>query len=141
MYEHVLVALDPDSKDSYARALPQAVEIATTQGATLHLMTVVPDFGSSLVASFFPKDFAKKALRHAEKALREVAEPYLPAGLEHQFIVAHGRIYKEICRVAEEVNAGLIVMASHKPAAADKLVAPNAQQVLLHAPVSVLIVR
>jgi nucleotide-binding universal stress UspA family protein len=62
MYEHILIAIDPDSKGSWERALPDAVKLAVTHGATLHIMTVVPDYGSSLVASFFPRDFEKKAL-------------------------------------------------------------------------------
>lgn len=141
MYKHILLAIDPDAKDSYRRALPEAIAQARAHGATLHIMTVVPDYGSSLVASFFPRDFEAKALEHARDALHKVVEAQLPADLPHQFVVAHGRIYKEICRVATEVKAGLIVMASHKPGPADRLIAPNAQQVLLHAPVSVLIVR
>jgi len=141
MYDHILMAIAPDSNESYARALPEAVSLAKAHGATLHIMTVVPDYGSSLVASFFPEGYERKALQHAKEALQRVVKPHLPAGLQHQLIVAHGRIYKEICRVAEEVRAGLVVMSSHKPSPADRIVAPNAQQVLLHAPVSVLIVR
>ncbi len=141
MYKHILIAIDPDSKRSWERALPDAVKLATLHGATLHIMTVVPDYGSSLVASFFPRDFEKKALERAHTALHDVAEPLLPKDLEHQFITAHGRIHTEICRIAEEVKADLIVMASHKPTPSDRIIAPNAQQVLLHAPVSVLVVR
>jgi nucleotide-binding universal stress UspA family protein len=141
MYEHILIAIDPDSKRSWERALPDAVKLAVTHGATLHIMTVVPDYGSSLVASFFPRDYEKKALEHAKTALHAVAEPLVPKDLKHQFITAHGRIHDEICRVADEVKADLIVMASHKPTPSDRLIAPNAQQVLLHAPVSVLVVR
>lgn len=141
MYQHILIAIDPDSKGSWERALPAAIRLATAEGAMLHIMTVVPDYGSSLVASYFPKDFAKKALEHARQALHAVAAPHLPEGLKHQFITAHGRIYSEICKTATAVGADLIVMSSHKPARRDKLIAPNAQQVLLHAPVSVLVVR
>lgn len=141
MYEHILIAIDPESKKTWERALPEAVKLALTHGATLHVMTVVPDYGSSLVASFFPKDFEKKALEHAKTGLHEVAEPLLPKDLPHQFITAHGRIHDEICRVAKELKAELIVMASHKPSPSDRIIAPTAQQVLLHAPVSVLVVR
>ena len=141
MYKHILIAIDPDSKGSWEKALPQAISLAVTNKALLHIMAVVPDYGSSLVASFFPKDFEKKALEHAKEALHAVVEPKLPEGLEHQFITAHGRIYSEICKTAKEVNADLIVMSSHKPARRDKLIAPNAQQVLLHSPISVLVVR
>jgi nucleotide-binding universal stress UspA family protein len=141
MYKHILIAIDPESKKTWERALPEAVKLALTHGATLHVMTVVPDYGSSLVASFFPKDFEKKALEHAKKGLHEVAERLLPKDLEHQFITAHGRIHDEICRVAAELKVDLIVMASHKPSPSDRIIAPTAQQVLLHAPVSVLVVR
>jgi len=141
MYQHILIAIDPDSKGSWEKALPQAIHLAQTNGAMLHIMTVVPDYGSSLVASYFPKDFVKKALAHAKDTLHEVAEPLLPEDLQHQFITAHGRIYSEICKVAEQVKADLIVMSSHKPKRRDKLIAPNAQQVMLHSPVSVLVVR
>ncbi len=141
MYQHILIAIDPDSKGSWERALPTAVRLATVEGAMLHIVTVVPDYGSSLVASYFPKDFERKALEHARGALHSVVEPHLPEGLQHQFITAHGRVYSEVCRVAKEVKADLIVMSSHKPTRQDKLIAPNAQQVLLHAPVSVMVVR
>lgn len=141
MYTHILIAVDPDTATSYSEALPQAVELARAHGATLHVLTVVPDFGSSWVAGFFPADFEKKALAQAEKALQKLISSHVPADLPHQLVVAHGRIYKEVCRVAEEVGADLIVMASHKPTAQDRLIAPNAQQVLQHTPVSVLIVR
>ena len=141
MFRHILIAVDPDSPESYARALPQAVELARTHGAMLHIMTVVPDFGSSMVASFFPPGFEEKALGHAEQTLLELTGTHVPTELEHQIVVAHGRIYQEICRVALEVKADLVVMASHKPAARDRFVAPNAQQVLQRTSASVLIVR
>ena len=72
MYQHILIAIDPDSKKTWERALPEAVKLATTHGATLHVMTVVPDYGSSLVASFFPANFEEKALEHAQALVQLV---------------------------------------------------------------------
>lgn len=141
MFDHILIAIDPDTKNSWERALPEAVKLARAHNAKLHVMTVVPDYGSSLVASFFPANFEEKALERSKTALHEVIEPLIPKGLDHQLITAHGRIHDEICRVAHEVKADLIVMASHKPSPTDRLIAPTAQQVLMHAPVSVLVVR
>ncbi len=141
MFDHILIAIDPDTKNSWERALPEAVKLARAHNAKLHVMTVVPDYGSSLVASFFPEGFEANALKSAKVALHEVAEPLVPADLPHQFITAHGRIHDEICRAAKDVGADLIVMASHKPSPTDRLIAPTAQQVLMHAPVSVLVVR
>ncbi|MDH3659024.1 MAG: universal stress protein [Alphaproteobacteria bacterium] len=141
MTQHVLLPVDPDENETWRKALPEAVTQARLHGATLHVMTVVPTFGSSIVANYFPKDFEKKAIADAEGQLKALIANQIPADLPHQLIVAHGRVHQEICRVAEEIGAGLIVMASHKPDWSDTLLAPNAAQVLQHAPVSVMVVR
>ena len=65
----------------------------------------------------------------------------LPADLPRQLIVSHGRIHQEITDAAKAIKADLIVMASHKPDWSDHFLAPNAAQVLHHAPISVLVVR
>lgn len=141
MTKHVLLPVDPDEKSSWERALPEAVAQAKQRSATLHIMTVVPTFGSSIVASYFPKDFAEKATAEAERELKALATKELPANLPHKLIVTHGRIHQQIVDTAKAIKADLIVMASHKPEWSDSLLAPNAAQVLQHAPISVLVVR
>ncbi|MEM7041569.1 MAG: universal stress protein [Pseudomonadota bacterium] len=141
MAKHVLLPVDPDEKPSWEKALPEAVSQARQRQATLHVMTVVPTFGSSIVANYFPKDFEGKALEEARQTLQTLISDKVPADLPHQLIVAHGRIHQEICRVATEIKADLIVMASHKPAWSDSFLAPNAAQVLHHTPVSVMVIR
>ena len=141
MAKHILLPVDPDEKSTWEKALPEAVAQARQRGATLHVMTVVPRFGSSIVANYFPEDFEQKALADAEQQLKTLLTKEIPDDLTRQLIVAHGRIHQEICRVAKEVDAELIVMASHKPEWSDHFLAPNAAQVLHHTPISVLIVR
>ena len=141
MYEHVLLPVDPDAETSWVKALPHAIGVAQRHGATLHIMTVVPDFGSSMVASFFPEGFENKAMENAHARLTELIAQNVPADLPHQLVIAHGRIWQEICRVAKDVEADIIVMASHKPEFSDLLLQPVAAQVLQHAPISVTIVR
>jgi nucleotide-binding universal stress UspA family protein len=58
-----------------------------------------------------------------------------------QLIVAHGSIYRQVARAAEDVGAGLIIMASHTPDASDLLIGPNAEKVLHHFRGSVMVVR
>ncbi len=141
MTQHVLLPVDPDEKASWERALPEAVAQAQQRGATLHVMTVVPTFGSSIVANYFPKDFEDKAIAEAEQELSSLIKNQLPADLPHQLIVAHGRIHQEIVKTAKDIKADLIVMASHKPEWSDTFLAPNAAQVLQHISISVLVVR
>ena len=141
MTKHVLLPVDPDEPSSWEKALPEAVLQAKHHDATLHVMTVVPSFGSSIVANYFPKDFEAKAIADAERQLADLIAKGVPADLPHQLIVTHGRIHQEIVDTAKAVKADLIVMASHKPAWSDSFLAPNAAQVLHYTPVSVLVVR
>ena len=67
MYKNVLLPVDLDQESSWRKALPAAIACCTAFGARLHVMTVVPDFGMSIVGSYFPDDFAEKyqtASRH-----------------------------------------------------------------------------
>lgn len=141
MTKSILLPVDPDEKVSWQKALPEAVDLARHRGATLHVMTVVPDFGSSIVATYFPANFEKQAQAKARSELETLAKNEIPNDVSLQLIVAHGRIYQEICKAADAIEADLIIMASHKPEVSDVLLAPNAAQVLHHTARSVMIVR
>ncbi len=45
MYKNILLSVDLTDSSSWRNALPFAVEYCQAMGATLHLMTVVPDYG------------------------------------------------------------------------------------------------
>jgi len=141
MFKDILLPIDLPNAATQARALECAVVQAKAYGARLHVMTVVPDFGSSLVGSFFPDDAEQKAIDEANKRLHAYVKASIPAGIEVQHIVAHGGVYNEILRVARDVGADLIVMASHRPELQDYLLGPNAASVVRHAACSVLVVR
>lgn len=142
MYDHILLPIDPSDAASYDKALPVAAKLAEAYGARLHIMTVAPDFGLSIVGQFFPEGFEKEALAAAREAIAAVVEKAaLPATIPVQLIVAHGAVYEEILRAAGAVNADLIVIGAHRPALKDFLLGPNAARVVRHATMSVMVVR
>lgn len=141
MYKDILLPIDLNHESSWHRALPCAVELSKTFGARLHIMTVVPDFGMSLVGSYFPKDFEKNALEGATAALHDFTKKHLPKGVKCQHIIRHGTVYKEILDASGSINADLIVMGSHRPELKDYLLGPNASRVVRHATRSVMVVR
>ncbi len=141
MYKEILVAIDLGHESSWKKALPTAAEYASKFGANLHLVTVVPDFGMSIVSQYFPKDYEEKVMEDARKRLHGFIDEHVPAGIKTQVIIAHGSIAKEILRVAGEVKCDLIVMQSHRPELQDLLIGPNAGKVVSHAKCSVLVVR
>lgn len=141
MYKEILLPIDLNHESSWRKALPCALELARAFGARLHVMTVVPDFGMSIVGSYFPKDYEKKALEAATAALHDFTKKHLPKGASCQHIVSHGTVYEEILGTARTIKADLIVMGSHRPELKDYLLGPNAARVVRHADRSVMVVR
>ena len=141
MYKHILLAIDLEHDKTWQKSLPTAVEYAEAFGSTIHVMTVVPDFGMSMVSNFFPADHEKKTLELATARLHEWSAANIPQDLQVQHIIGHGTPYEEILRVAEEVSVDLVVMGSHRPNMEDYLIGPNAARVVRHANCSVLVVR
>jgi len=141
MYSEILLAVDLNDPSSWAKALPSAVKLAGAFNARMHVMTVVPDFGMSMVAQYFPAGYEQKALKEAENTLDQMLQAELPAGVQAQRIVAHGTVYKEIVDAAKRLDIDLVVMASNRPELSDFLLGPNAARVVRHFPGSVMIVR
>lgn len=141
MYKNILLALDLGDDNSWKQSLPTAVEYAQTFGATLRIMSVVPDFGMSIVGSFFPEGYEEKFLEQARQALHEFVDKHVPDGVTVQHVVGHGTVYEEILRVAEEISTDLIVLGASRPRAGKFLMGPNASRVAREAECSVLVVR
>jgi len=139
MYKHILLAVDLD--DERQRSVEVAVEHAKAFGSTLHVMTVLPNFGMSMVGSFFPKDHEKQMLEKTTETLHDFVKANIPGGIAVQHIVGIGSVYEEVLRVSDEINSDLIVIGTHRPDMKDYLLGPNAARVSRHAKCSVLIVR
>lgn len=141
MYKDILVTVDLGNRDAELKTIETAVDYARVFGATLHVMTVVPDYGLSIVGGFFPENHEHEAVRHANEALHAFTKAHVPDEIRHRHIVGHGSIYREILHFAGVVNADLIVMAASTPKPEDYLIGPNAARVVRHAKISVLVVR
>jgi len=141
MYKDILLPVDLGSEASWSKALPTAVELCKAFECRLHVLTVVPDFGMTMVAQYFPEHYEEQALESADEKLHAFVRERVPKGVQVQHIVGHGVIYEEILRVAEEIDADLILMSSHRPELKDYLLGPNAARVVRHSGRSVLVVR
>ncbi len=141
MYKNVLLPIDLNSIETQETAVEMAIQVAERFGAKLHVMAVIPSLGVGVVSSFFPEDYEEKVLAAAETELQKFLNQRIPEGIEVGHAVASGTIYKEVLDYAEEIEADLIVMASHRPELKDYLIGPNAARVVRHADCSVLVVR
>ena len=139
MYKEILLAVDLEDESSWAKTLPIALEHARAFGSRIHVITVVPEFGK--VSQFFPSGYEEKLKTCVRESLHEFTAAKIPGEIPVGHILAKGTIYEEINRAAREVNADLIIMASHRPALSDYLLGPNAARVVRHSDRSVLVVR
>ena len=140
MYSNVLCAVDLDDEHSWKKALPKAIELCGGDG-NLHLLTVVPEFGLSMISQYFPADFEQTTPTASKDALRAFIDQHVPKNIPSRAIIAQGRAYEQILRVAGEVSCDIIVMAAGNPDLAQYLLGPNAARVVRHATCSVLVVR
>lgn len=141
MFKAILLPIDLAAEASWARPLELAVELARHGGAEVHVMTVVPDFGMSIVGSYFGEGFERKALADTAERLKAWVAEHVPPDVKAAPHVAHGRIYDEILRAADKLGCDAIVLGAHRPEFSDYLLGPNAARVVRHARQSVLVVR
>lgn len=141
MYKNVLLAVDLGEDLSWQRALPEALTLLRGSDGVLHIMTVVPDFGMTIVGSFFPQDYEKKALKEANDRLHAFVSDHVPAGTKVQHIVKHGAPAEEILATSKEAPTDLIVIGSHRPGMDHALLGSVASRVVSRATCSVLVVR
>jgi nucleotide-binding universal stress UspA family protein len=141
MYTSILLAIDLEHESSWQKALPTAVELCRSFSAKLSVITVVPDFGMSVVAQQFPTGFEKKAVAATEKRLNDLLTQELTGGVDASSLVAVGSVYREVLAAADRISADLIVLAAHRPELKDYLLGPNAARVVRHFNGSVMVVR
>ena len=115
----LLLPLDGDPE--HEKALPVAKELAKGCGAVLHLVMVVPSFGSlsgeSAVASrFLPGTMAKileMSVPQAEEYLRAQAETLRGQGIKARAHVLRGDPAAALDEFSRQLQADLIIMATH----------------------------
>jgi nucleotide-binding universal stress UspA family protein len=141
MYKNILLAIDLNDETSCRKPLLSAVELARTFGARFHVLTVVREVEAILEASAVPLGY-EVITSDLKNRIAALVRRVNASDLKPNIIVTHGgSIYAEILAVAEEVEADLIVVGSHRPAMKDYLLGTNAARVVRHARCSVLVAR
>ncbi len=141
MITHILCAVDLNHENDARELLAEAGRLADLEGAALSVVTVLPDYGSSWVGSFFKEGTLHEAAEGARVALHKLVDSVLPGHERDQCIVEVGTAYEEILDAAEKCGADLIVVGAHKPDLADRILGPNAGRVVRYSKVSVLVAR
>jgi nucleotide-binding universal stress UspA family protein len=134
MFDKILVPVDTAHASSYTKALPLAAEEARHHGASLTVMTVVPDVE--------PVTAERVETEDEQTRLDAIVQQHGPSDMQIETRVERGdSVHKTIRQKAEQLGCDLIVMNSHHPELKDYVLGSNASQVVHHAKCSVFVVR
>lgn len=146
MYERILVPVD--GSPTSTRGLDEAIRLARLTHAHLRLVHVVDELPIALSADAFAANAAEliEVLRQGgETVLREARAKVEAAGVPVDTVLTdtfRGRVCDQVVDQAKAWPAQLIVLGTHGRRGAGRvLMGSDAEQILRHAPVPVLLVR
>ncbi|MCK8464976.1 universal stress protein [Aliiroseovarius sp. S1339] len=143
MSKTILCAVDINRPDTEKDVLTTAAKLAEMDDAQLDVITVVPDFGMTVVGAYFQDHQIETAKSKAGELLKEMTKSALGADMDAKVrhIVAMGTVYEELLRIADLNKSDLIVIGASRPDFKDYLLGPNAARVVRHSECSVYVVR
>lgn len=136
MYKTILVPIDMAHLTEGKANIDLAAQHAAA-GANIILLNVVEEI-PTWAAVELPAGLVEKSLEVAQGELQAAATA---AGMNVEVEVRTGHSYNTILEVAEQKNADLIIIASHRPGLRDYFLGSTAAKVVRHADCSVLVVR
>ena len=142
MYKNILVPIDLNDKGFSDKALEIAVWHAKHANAKLHLLNVLPGIHMSMVANYFPKDAAHQMKVDVKKQLDAFGAAHITDNVPYKTYIAEGKPYTTILQYAQNVQADLIILPSHKRSKVDKVILGSvASKVVQNSPINVLVVK
>ena len=133
-YDRILVPTD--GSEGVERAIEHAVEVAASNGATLHGLYVLSTDAYAGLAMESSWESVDRLLREdAETAVarvREIAER-MDAGVPVDTAVVEGKPSREIVRYAEDEGCDLVVMGTHGRGGIDRLLLGSVAESVIRA--------
>ncbi|MGY6705286.1 universal stress protein [Roseinatronobacter sp.] len=137
MYGRIIVAVDLEHADQAKALIRRAATLLDAGGEMrlVHVLEEVPGF----IAAQLPRDTQERRRAEAMVELKAMTNP--ADGVRVVEDVRYGAASGQIMQAAEDSNADLIMIASHKPGLSDYFIGSTAARVVRHATCSVLIQR
>ncbi len=144
MSKKILVPIDISEMELTKQVIPHVEGYAKQNDATIHFLSVIPDYTYFAsyglgYASVVPD--AREREAEAMKALSEIVAKFSLPGDRVEKHVLSGTPKDHILQLAEDIDADVIILASHRPSMSTYLLGSNAAAVVRHAKCSVLVVR
>ena len=136
MYKTIVVAVDIGHGELGKMLIDKAVQLLD-EGGEIRMLYVLDEV-PSYIAAELPQDLSERRNAEARVELKALAQA---AGVKAEIEVRTGAASGQILQCAEDIEADLIMIASHRPGLSDYFIGSTAARVVRHAQCSVLISR
>ena len=140
-----VIVVPTDFSDHSLRALAYAIGLAEKYEASVNMIYVhEPSLQVSDMAwvGVDERSLKEEHVKQAHRNIERIAKEQIPPGLSAHTEVRSGNAVEEIIRYADEVNADMIVIATHgRSGLSHILMGSTAEQVIRKAPCPVLTLK
>ena len=136
MYKKILVPIELSHEHSGINAIKIAKKLIDDEGKIV-LVSVVASVPHYIEAEL-PTNLMESSKKHAYEKLTAIAKK---EGLKSEVKIRTGHAANEILETAQNCNADLIIVASHRPGLSDYFLGSTAARIVRHAQCPVLIDR
>ncbi|HEY4466451.1 MAG TPA: universal stress protein [Klebsiella sp.] len=143
MYKKILLPVDVFEMDLSDKAVRHAEFLASADEGEITLLNILPNSGRSILRGFAAdiRKFEAYMREESEKKMKTISRLFsIPAGRIHSRVV-FGNVRDEILAVSRNEDFDVIVIGSRKPGISTHLLGSNAESILRHATIPVLVVR
>ena len=142
MFNKILVPVDLSTEATTAKLCKTANDLAGKYNSEVILLTIIPDYGMPLVASFFPEDAQQKIKLEMKGKLEGLAKTYF-GDIQVSTKLKRGKRRQAILQAIEILEPELVIMGCRrkKSRSDQRLLGATGTVVSDRAGCSVMIVR
>jgi nucleotide-binding universal stress UspA family protein len=112
MFNKILVPVDLSTENMTERLCNAANDLAQKYGSEVSLITVMPDYGMPLVASYFPEGAQEKLKVEMKQKLKDLADKHFSVPVECK--LTQGKRRTAILKEIEDINPDLVMMGCRR---------------------------
>ena len=141
MFDKILVPVDLTTEASTQKLCEAANDLAEKYGSEVRILTVAPDYGMPLVASYFPEGVQEKLKKDMKEKLEALSKSYFTVKVTAK--LTKGKRRQAILKEIEATNPDLVIMGCRRKKSRrnQRLLGATGTVVSDRAGCSVLIVR
>lgn len=136
LYQSILIPIDVAHPEMAPEIFDQAQKLLQP-GGKITVIHVLPDI-PSYVSTELPDGVLLMTAQSAGKKIKEIIEA---ANIDADTKILSGQTSRAILATGKDIEADLIIVASHRPGLSDYLLGSTAARLVRHAQCSVLVIR